>query len=101
MTWKNGTGFEDPPGSGFSAPRQDSVFDGETVGLYQTARHLTYVLFYNASHMVTFDYPLRALDMFNRFARVDIVSILREDREGRDDSDGPKTGGAEGSMHRR
>ena len=57
MTWLNGTGFEDPPGSGSWAPRQPWTFDGEPAGFYQTARNLTYVLFYNSSHMVPFDYP--------------------------------------------
>jgi len=83
MTWKNGTGFEDPPGSGSWAPRQEWVFDAEAAGFYQTARNLTYVLFYNSSHMVPFDYARRTRDMLDRFVGVDIRSIGGEDGESR------------------
>jgi carboxypeptidase D len=79
MTWLNGTGFEDPPGSGSWAPRQPWTFDGEPAGFYQTARNLTYVLYYNSSHMVPFDYPRRTRDMLDRFVGVDIRNIGGED----------------------
>ena len=79
MTWLNGTGFEDPPGSGTWAPRQPWTFEGEPAGFYQEARNLTYVLFYNSSHMVPFDYPRRARDMLDRFVGVDIRGIGGED----------------------
>jgi carboxypeptidase D len=85
MTWLNGTGFEDPPGSGSWAPRQPWTFDGEPSGFYQTARNLTYVLFYNSSHMVPFDYPRRTRDMLDRFVGVDIRNIGGEDGESRID----------------
>ena len=81
MTWLNGTGFEDPPGSGSWAPRQQWTFDGEPAGFYQTARNLTYVVYYNASHMVPFDYSRRTRDMLDRFVGVDIRSIGGEDGE--------------------
>lgn len=79
MKWLNGTGFEDPPGSGTWAPRQPWTFDGEAAGFYQYARNLTYVLFYNSSHMVPFDYPRRSRDMLDRFVGVDIRNIGGED----------------------
>jgi carboxypeptidase D len=79
MTWLNGTGFEDPPGSGTWAPRQPWTFEGEPAGFYQSARNLTYVLFYNSSHMVPFDYPKRTRDMLDRFVGVDIRGIGGED----------------------
>ena len=79
MTWLNGTGFEDPPGSGSWAPRQPWTFDDESAGFYQSARNLTYVLFYNSSHMVPFDYPRRTRDMLDRFVGVDIRNIGGED----------------------
>jgi carboxypeptidase D len=79
MKWLNGTGFEDPPGSGEWAPRQPWTFDGEPAGFYQMARNLTYVLFYNSSHMVPFDYPRRTRDMLDRFVGVDIRDIGGED----------------------
>jgi carboxypeptidase D len=75
MKWQNGTGFEDPPGSGTWAPRQPWTFDGEPAGFYQTARNLTFVLYYNSSHMVPFDYPRRTRDMLDRFVGVDIRNI--------------------------
>jgi carboxypeptidase D len=87
MTWLNGTGFEDPPGSGSWAPRRPWTFDGEPAGFYQTARNLTYVLYYNSSHMVPFDYPRRARDMLDRFVGVDIRNIGGEDSESRIDGE--------------
>jgi carboxypeptidase D len=79
MRWLNGTGFESPPNSGTWAPRQSWSFDGELAGFYQTARNLTYVLFYNSSHMVPYDFPRRTRDMLDRFVGVDITHIGGED----------------------
>lgn len=74
MEFNGGTGFElDAPGTW--APREDWVFEGEPAGFYQSARNLTYVLFYNSSHMVPFDYPRRTRDMLDRFMNVDIGHI--------------------------
>lgn len=73
MKWNGGTGFETSPG--VWAPRHDWTFEGEPAGIYQSARNLTYVLFYNASHMVPFDTPRPSRDMVDRFMRVDITSI--------------------------
>lgn len=73
MEWNGGKGFELSPG--VWAPRRDWTFEGEPAGIYQEARNLTYILFYNASHMVPFDYPRRTRDMLDRFMGVDIASI--------------------------
>ena len=73
LSWNGGTGFEIAPGTW--APRRDWTFEGELAGIWQEARNLTYVLFYNASHMVPFDYPRRSRDMLDRFMGVDIASI--------------------------
>lgn len=73
MKWNSGQGFELSPGTW--APRRDWTFEGEPAGIYQEARNLTYVLFYNSSHMVPFDYPRRSRDMLDRFMNVDIASI--------------------------
>lgn len=73
MKWNGGTGFETSPG--VWAPRHDWTFEGEPAGIYQSARNLTYVLFYNASHMVPFDMARQSRDMVDRFMRVDIASI--------------------------
>ncbi|KAL7274988.1 Cell death protease [Rhizina undulata] len=74
MEWNGGKGFElDAPGTW--APREDWMFEGEPAGIYQSARNLTYVLFYNSSHMVPFDYPRRTRDMLDRFIGVDIGHI--------------------------
>ena len=73
MKWLGGTGFELSPG--VWAPRHAWTFDGEPAGIYQEARNLTYVLFYNSSHMVPFDYPRRTRDMLDRFIGVDISHI--------------------------
>lgn len=73
LSWNNGKGFELSPG--VLAPREDWVFEGSPAGTYQTARNLTYVTFYNASHMVPFDYPRRSREMLDKFMRVDIGPI--------------------------
>lgn len=73
MEWNGGKGFELSPGTW--APRRDWTFEGEPAGIYQEARNLTYILFYNSSHMVPFDYPRRSRDMLDRFLGVDIASI--------------------------
>ena len=73
MEWNGAKGFEITPGTW--APRQDWTFEGESAGIYQSARNLTYVLFYNSSHMVPFDYPRRTRDMLDRFMGVDITDI--------------------------
>ncbi|KAL8701153.1 MAG: hypothetical protein Q9201_005069, partial [Fulgogasparrea decipioides] len=73
MEWNGAKGFELSPGT--MAPRCDWTFEGEPAGIYQEARNLTYILFYNSSHMVPFDYPRRSRDMLDRFMKVDIASI--------------------------
>lgn len=73
MKWNGGTGFETAPG--VWAPRRDWTFEGDAAGYYQQARNLTYVLFYNASHMVPFDWPRRTRDMADRFINVNISDI--------------------------
>lgn len=73
LEWNGGKGFEVTPGNW--APRQDWTFEGEAAGFWQSARNLTYVLFYNSSHMVPFDYPRRTRDMLDRFVGVDISGI--------------------------
>lgn len=73
LSWNGGKGFEVSPGTW--APRRDWTFEGEAAGIWQSARNLTYVVFYNASHMVPFDYSRRTRDMLDRFMQVDIASI--------------------------
>jgi len=73
MQWNGGKGFEISPGTW--APRRQWEFEGEAAGFYQEARNLTYILFYNSSHMVPFDFARRTRDMLDRFMNVDIASI--------------------------
>ncbi|VCU40973.1 Bgt-60051 [Blumeria graminis f. sp. tritici] len=73
MQWNGGKGFELSQGTW--APRRDWEFEGQPAGFWQEARNLTYVLFYNSSHMVPFDYARRTRDMLDRFMGVDISSI--------------------------
>lgn len=65
LTWNGGTGF----------PQDEEIhewtFDGVNAGTYRHARNLTYLLFYNSSHMVPFDYPERSRDMLDRFVGLD------------------------------
>jgi carboxypeptidase D len=85
MKWKGGTGFETSPG--VWAPRHDWSFEGEPAGIYQHARNLTYVLFYNSSHMVPFDNPRQSRDMLDRFMKVDIGSIGGQPTDSRIDGE--------------
>ncbi|KAK2731947.1 Cell death protease [Myotisia sp. PD_48] len=73
LSWSGGTGFELSPD--LWAPRHDWTFEGKPAGIYQQARNLTYVEFYNASHMVPYDHPRRSRDMLDRFLAVDITNI--------------------------
>ncbi|KAJ4351021.1 Cell death protease [Ascochyta clinopodiicola] len=73
MSWNGGKGFELTPG--VLSSKRDWAFEGEPAGTYQEARNLTYVVFYNSSHMVPFDYPRRTRDMLDRFMGVDIGEI--------------------------
>jgi carboxypeptidase D len=73
LSWNGGKGFEISPGNW--APRENWMFEGQPAGIYQSARNLTYVLFYNASHMVPFDVPHASRDMLDRFMGVDIGDI--------------------------
>ncbi|CAG7952181.1 unnamed protein product [Penicillium nalgiovense] len=85
MDWKGGSGFETSPG--VWAPRHDWSFEGEPAGIYQSARNLTYVLFYNSSHMVPFDNPRQSRDMLDRFMKVDIASIGGQPSDSRIDGE--------------
>ena len=90
LAWGGGKGFEISPGSW--APRRAWTFEGEPAGIYQEARNLTYILFYNSSHMVPFDYPRRTRDMLDRFIGVDIASIGGKPTDSRIDGEkGPQT----------
>lgn len=90
MEWNGGKGFEMSPG--VWAPRRDWTFEGEPAGIWQEARNLTYVVFYNASHMVPFDYPRRSRDMLDRFMKVDINSVGGTPTDSRIDGEkGPLT----------
>ncbi|CAF1234029.1 unnamed protein product [Adineta steineri] len=62
MTWNNGTGFDF--GNGTSSPKHPWIVDGESAGLIQSARNLTYILFYNAGHRVPYYYPRRSRFMY-------------------------------------
>ncbi|TWU72544.1 Cell death protease [Metarhizium rileyi] len=90
LAWNGGRGFEVTPGNW--SPRRQWTFEGEVAGFWQEARNLTYVLFYNASHMVPFDYPRRSRDMLDRFMKVDISSIGGQPSDSRIDGEkGPDT----------
>ena len=98
MAWGDGRGFELTPGTW--APRRDWTFEGEPAGFWQEARNLTYVLFYNSSHMVPFDVSRQSRDMLDRFMGVDISSIGGQPTDSRLDGEkGPETtvGGAAGN----
>ncbi|CAF1497354.1 unnamed protein product [Adineta steineri] len=73
MTWNNGTGFDF--GNGTLSPKHPWIVDGESAGLIWNARNLTYILFYNAGHMVPYDYPRRSRFMLHQFIQLDLISF--------------------------
>ena len=85
MEWNGGKGMEVSPGNW--APRRNWTFEGEDAGFWQTARNLTYVKFNDASHMVPFDFPMRSVDMLNRFMAVDLESMNAEIPDSQIDGD--------------
>lgn len=85
LSWNGGKGMELSPG--VIAPKRDWTFEGEPAGIYQEARNLTYVVFYNSSHMVPFDYPRRSRDMLDRFMGVDISAIGGDPTDSRIDGE--------------
>lgn len=90
LSWNGGKGFELSPG--VLTAKQDWTFEGEAAGTWQEARNLTYVVFYNSSHMVPFDYPRRTRDMLDRFMNVDIEDIGGTPSDSRIDGEkGPLT----------
>ena len=91
MEWNGGKGFELSPG--VWAPKRPWTFEKEPAGTYQSARNLTYVRFYNSSHMVPFDFPRRTRDMLDRFMGVDIASTGGEPKDSKIDGEkaGPET----------
>ncbi|EXJ55526.1 carboxypeptidase D [Cladophialophora yegresii CBS 114405] len=91
MRWLDGKGME--LSAGVIAPQRDWEFEGQAAGIYQEARNLTYVKFYNSSHMVPFDYPRRTRDMLDRFMGVDIASIGGKPADSRIEGEkaGPET----------
>ncbi|KAK9466806.1 Alpha/Beta hydrolase protein [Lipomyces arxii] len=70
LEFNGGKGFEEKAGGNW-APRETWTYEGVPTGMYQSARNLTYVLIYNASHMVPFDLPNQSRDMLHRFMNVD------------------------------
>ncbi|KAK3829125.1 MAG: pheromone-processing carboxypeptidase kex1 [Benniella sp.] len=64
LTWQGEQGFQ-------NAPKLRWTVDNTPAGVWRQERNMTYVLLYNASHMVPYDVPLAALDMMNRFMGLD------------------------------
>ncbi|KAJ3127805.1 hypothetical protein HK100_009542 [Physocladia obscura] len=60
MSWNGATGMN-------NVSAQNWYIDGTLQGWYKTARNLTFVLKYNASHMMPVDSPEASTDMLNRF----------------------------------
>ncbi|CAF4079280.1 unnamed protein product, partial [Adineta steineri] len=73
MTWNGRTGFDF--GNGTFSPKELWIVDGESAGLIRSARNLTYILFYSASHMVPYNYARRSLVMLHQFIQLDLISF--------------------------
>ena len=64
LNWNGGTGMSN------NSIAYDYILNNKSVGTWQSSRNLTYVLFYDASHMPAVDNPEAVLDMINRFIGV-------------------------------
>jgi carboxypeptidase D len=76
MIWNNGTGFVLSDGT--LAPTESWSVEGEPAGLIRTARNLTYILFYNSSHMVPYNYAHRSRVMLHKFMQLDLISVNKQ-----------------------
>lgn len=70
LTWNNGTGFA--LDNGTVAPMEPWIVENELAGLIRTARNLTYIRFYNASHMVPYNQALRSRAMLHQFMNLNL-----------------------------
>jgi len=61
MPWSGQTAFNSAANTTWTGP------DGQPAGSFRTAEGLTYIVVYNAGHMVPHDQPENALNMINRF----------------------------------
>lgn len=59
---------------GFSAKKTPWIIEGQSVGYFQTARNLTYILYDNAGHLVSYDYPQRTLVMLQQYFQRNLTS---------------------------
>ncbi|CAF4052950.1 unnamed protein product [Adineta steineri] len=70
MTWNGESGFH--LGNGRMAPVYAWIVDGESAGYIRYARNLTYILFYNAGHMVPYDQARRSQAMLYQFIQLNL-----------------------------
>lgn len=74
LTWAGSQGFHTDLRS--YTPQESWIFEGQEAGLWRTARNLSYVRFFNASHMVPFDYPNRSAHMLHHFISMTTANVL-------------------------
>ncbi|GAA5824615.1 hypothetical protein JCM3770_006697 [Rhodotorula araucariae] len=67
LEWNGETGFG-------NATDEEWHVDGRQAGTWTTARNMTYVKINDASHMVPYDQPIAAHDMFLRFIGASLLS---------------------------
>ncbi|CAF1330848.1 unnamed protein product [Adineta ricciae] len=71
MTWNDAVGFNLANGS--KTPIYAWMVDDESVGYMRYARNLTYILFYNAGHMVPYDQSYRSRIMLHQFIQLNLT----------------------------
>ncbi|BGP36210.1 Cell death protease [Rhodotorula kratochvilovae] len=67
LEWNGETGFG-------NATDEEWHVEGRQAGTWTTARNMTYVKIHDASHMVPYDQPIAAHDMFLRFVGASLLS---------------------------
>ncbi|CAF1403276.1 unnamed protein product [Adineta steineri] len=71
MTWNGASGFD--LGNGKVAPIYAWVVDGESAGSIRYGRNLTYILFFNADHMVPYNQARRSQAMLYQFIQLNLT----------------------------
>ncbi|CAF0808199.1 unnamed protein product [Adineta steineri] len=71
MTWNGASGFD--LGNGKIAPTLSWIVDDESAGYIRYARNLTYILFFNAGHMVPYNQARRSQAMLHQFIQLNLT----------------------------
>ena len=70
LTWNRQIGFNQS-----NANKQSWIVHGQIQGYFLSARNLTYILYYDAGHLIPYEFPEKTLFMFEQFLQRNFSSI--------------------------